>query len=56
MTKLNTNCTNDEHFKYLVKMRTIRNKHYKNKDHFTHLIKMKTIRNKHYENENEKSI
>jgi len=29
-TKLNTNCENDDNFKHLVKMKTIRNKHYKN--------------------------
>jgi len=32
MTKLNTNCENDDHFKYLIKMRFIRNKDYENED------------------------
>jgi len=32
MTKLNTNCENEDHFKHLVKMRIIRNKYYKNND------------------------
>ena len=40
MTKLNTNCENKHYFKYLIKMRTIRNKYYENKDHFNHLIKI----------------
>jgi len=31
-TKLNTNYENENHFKHLIKMRTIRNKHYENED------------------------
>jgi len=31
-TKLNMNCENEDHFKHLVKIRTICNKHYENED------------------------
>jgi len=56
MTKLNTNCENEDHFKHLVKMRTTRDKHYENEDHFKYLVKLRTIHNKNYENEDEKGI
>jgi len=32
MTKLNTNCKNDDHFKHLVQMKIICNTHYKNEN------------------------
>jgi len=56
MTKLTPNCKNEDHFKHLVKMRTIHNHHYENEDHFKHLVKMRSIRIKHYENEDGKGI